>query len=176
MLGLAFTAAMTWKSYALVSGAGVVATYMVSSPLPRTDSPALARPAATRMEVASDIQEQAVRLEARLRRQAPYQEPARNPFRFSQRRAPQSALVPEAGAAPVIAVAPAARQLEAIALVGIAEDETDGRTAILKTSQGIVFVRTGDAVGAEYTVGAIEASAIDLVGTDGAVRRISAAP
>jgi hypothetical protein len=174
MLGLAFTAAMTWKSYALVSGAGVVATYMVSSPLPRTDSPTLARPAATRMEVASDIQEQAVRLEARLRRQAPYQEPARNPFRFSPRRAPQTALVPEAAATPVIV--PAARQLEVIVLVGIAEDEIAGRTAILKTSQGIVFVRTGDAVGADYTVRVIEASAIDLVGIDGAVRRISATP
>ena len=166
---------MTWKSYALVSGAGVVATYMVSSPLPRPESPTLARPAATRMEVASDIQEQAVRLEARLRRQAPYQEPARNPFRFSQRRAPQTALLPEAAAATPV-IAPAARQLEAIVLVGIAEDETAGRTAILKTSQGIVFVRTGDAVGADYTVRVIEASAIDLVGIDGAVRRISATP
>jgi hypothetical protein len=163
---------MTWKSYALVSGAGVVATYLASSPMPRTDAPALARPAASRVEVASDIEEQAVRLQARLRRQAPYQEPARNPFRFSQRRIQRAAALPEAVVAAPEPVAPV-RQLQAIGLVGIAEDDAAGRTAILKTSQGIVFVRAGDTVGGEYTVRAIEASAIDLVGIDGAVRRIT---
>ena len=164
---------MTWKSYVLVSGAGVVATYLVSPPMSRPDAPTLARPAASRMEVASDIEEQAVRLQTRLRRQAPYQDPARNPFRFSQRRTQRTAAFPEAAAAAAPVTAPPVRQLPAIALVGIAEDETAGRTAILKTSQGIVFVKMGDAVGGEYTVRAIESGAIDLVGTDGAVRRIT---
>lgn len=162
---------MTWKSYALVSGAGVVATYLVSSPMPRPDAPALARSAASHQEIASDIEAQAVRLEARLRRQAPYQEPERNPFRFSQQRIQRTAARAETVAsAPV--VVPLAPPFPAISIVGIAEDEATGRTAILKTAEGIVFVRTGDAVGGEYTVQTIEAGAITLVGTAGAVRRI----
>jgi hypothetical protein len=144
--------------------------------MPHPEAPSLARPAASRMEVASDIEEQAVRLQTRLRRQAPYQDPARNPFRFSQRRTQRTAALPEAAVAAAPVTAPPVRQLPAIALVGVAEDEAAGRTAILKTSQGIVFVKMGDVVGGEYTVRAIEAGAIDLVGTDGAMRRITPDP
>ncbi len=164
---------MTWKSYALVSGVGMVATYLVSTPMPPAGAPTVARPVASRTEVASDIEEQAVRLQSRLRRQAPYQEPARNPFRFSQRPTPRQAAVPERVTAAAPVTAPLVPQPPAIVLVGIAEDATAGRTAILKTAAGIVFVRPGDTVSGEYTVRTIEESAVDLVGAGGIVRRLA---
>lgn len=164
---------MTWKSYVLVSGAGVVATYLASTPIPPAGAPALARPVASRTEVASDIEEQAVRLQSRLRRQAPYQEPARNPFRFSQRPTQRQAVVPKPVAAAAPVTAPQVPQLPPIVLVGIAEDATAGRTAILKTAEGITFVRVGDTVSGEYTVRTIGDSAVDLAGANGTTRRIA---
>lgn len=174
---------MTWKSYALVSGAGVLGTYLLSTPAPATNVTAPSRRAAARVELVSDIEEQAERLHARLRTPAAYNEPARNPFRFSQRSgAPAAAETERAsvtgpvGALPVLPVVP---PLPAISLVGIAEDEAGGsvqRTAILKTALGVVLVRKGDAVGVEYTVREVGPTGVELIGSDGAVRRIVPGP
>lgn len=172
---------MTWKSYALASGAGVIATYLASGPVRQVeDVPAPPR-VATRPSAATDIQEQAVRLQARARPQGLYREPVRNPFRFSTRSAaPSAALDAPVGAAPPAAVGTIpAPVLPVISLSGVASDEVGGaiqRTAILSTTGGILLVKEGDAVGAEYTVGKILENSVELVATDGSVRRISFKP
>jgi hypothetical protein len=171
---------MTWKSYVLASG-GVIATYLASVPVrPVEDVPAPRR-VATRPSAAADIQEQAVRLQARTRQRSPYREPSRNPFRFSARSAPSRAVVEAPWAvapSPVVVTTPVPVP-PVISLSGVAADEVGGaiqRTAILSTPGGVLLVREGDAVGAEYTVGKIFENAVDLIATDGSVRRVSFRP
>lgn len=168
---------MTWKSYTLVSGVGVIATYLVSAP-PTITSRAPARAPAAHTRAASDIQELAVRLQARVQAETTFRRPARNPFRFIAR--PQPApVVTLSSPLPVaeIALPPA---LPPVALLGMAVDDVDGveqRTAIVKTASDVVLVRVGDAVEGGYTVSKIEEGAIELRSTaDGAIRRISFTP
>ena len=73
---------MTWKSYAAASGATVLAGWLASSP-PETvaNGAAVVRSRPARASVsaasASDIEEQASRLQARIRRETSYARPAR---------------------------------------------------------------------------------------------------
>jgi hypothetical protein len=175
---------MTWKSYLLASGAGVVATYLASGPVRHVETVATPRPAAAaRGRTAPDIQEQAMRLQSRVRQPVAYREPSRNPFRFSKGRAwpPAVAEAPAAPLPPAAATAsePVAPALPAITLSGIASDEVGGaiqRTAILSTPGGVLLVREGDALGAAYTVGKVLDASVELVAADGTVRRLSFTP
>jgi Tfp pilus assembly protein PilP len=174
---------MTWKSYALVSGAGVIATYLISTPvMPTESSEAPRQTEAARPAAAIDIEEQASRLQARIRAQAAYHEPSRNPFRFSERTESSrsaSGFAPVAAAIEPLQLAPV-RQPPMISLVGVATDEVDGvaqRTAILSTPQGVLLVRAGDVVGVEYKVATVEEGAVELMNVaDSSIRRIAFTP
>ena len=172
---------MTWKSYAAVSGATVLAGWLASSPPSNTPQrAAVSSPAAPRRRDAAvtDIQEQATRLQSRLRAPRAYAEPRRNPFRFAERVSaassrPEEALGPEAPAPPVDLGPPAPR----IVVAGIAEEDVDGRverTAILSSPMGVMLVREGEEILDYYRVNKIEAEAVELVRlTDGTPTRFT---
>jgi hypothetical protein len=171
---------MTWKAYALVSSAGMIATYFVSVPSRPVEPPA-PRIKAAQVQATTDIQELSLRLGAKVRAAAAFGAPARNPFRFGVRQPVRR----QVAAAPAAVLQPAAlisvvAPVPPVSLLGIAADDVDGmvqRTAIVKTSQGVLLVRTGDAVGADYKVSKVEDEAVELTSTaDGAVRRISFKP
>lgn len=158
---------MTWKSYALVSGAGVLSMWLVAtlpSGLPGRAAPPregeAARPAA-----ASDIAQQADRLRTRLRREALYRAPGRNLFRFAPRlaaRPSEAANVPPAPAAELPATPPPLP----MRLAGIAVDANGAetvRTAILSTFSGVVLARPGDAILDRFRVTDVEEEAVNLV-------------
>jgi hypothetical protein len=161
---------MTWKSYAAVSGATVLAGWLASSPPSNAPTPgarAASNPAPRRRaEAPTDIEEQAARLQSRLQVARAYTEPQRNPFRFAERRsaAPnprESAPVVEAP--PPIDLAPAGPR---VSVAGIAEEQLDGRverTAILSSPMGVLLVHEGDTVLDDYRVGRIEAESVELV-------------
>lgn len=160
---------MTWKSYAVVSGATVLAGWLASSPpsnAPATSGPAQPERSAAVPAAAADIEEQAARLQARLRQEAVYREPERNPFRFGARQVARSA--PEGSAtalSPVEAIAPAL-PAPPVTLSGIAEDQVGERmerTAILSSPSGVLLVREGEGVLGQYRVAKIHADAVELI-------------
>ena len=167
---------MTWKTYAAVSGATVLAGWIASSPPANTPAPAASgqrRPAssAPRTTAGSDIEEQAARLQARLRQETEYHAPARNPFRFGSREVTRSAAPQRTEAsAPVEPIVPALPPPPPIKLSGIAEDgpaDRVQRTAVLSVPSGVLLVREGDVVLGQYRVAKIEAGAVELTDTSG---------
>jgi hypothetical protein len=185
---------MTWKSYAAVSGATVLAGWLASAqpsnapagaPSPQTRSgsdPRVARGGQTRMTAANaptDIELQAMRLQARLRPGREYPQPMRDPFRFAARRTAAAPIegdrIADASAPPAPANPPP--PAPTVSLSGIAEDQVDGRpvrAAVLSTPVGVLIVREGDEILGFYRVARIEPDAVELVATgDGATRRIS---
>jgi hypothetical protein len=173
---------MTWKSYALVSGAGLLATYLVSAPPTLAPQRTPPRPAVTGSPgSAIDIEAQAARLQVRARGAPAFEEPSRNPFRFSGRpaRSPGAAAPPIAAApAPEAPIDPVP-QPPLIQLQGVATLTVDGvrqRTAFLITDAGRVTVAEGDTVAGQYRVSRIDERAIELVAGDGSVRRLSLRP
>jgi Tfp pilus assembly protein PilP len=174
---------MTWKSYALASGVTLIATYFASGPVAQPEKARPASRAPARANAENDIEEQAVRLQSRLRAQTSYAEPSRNPFRFNARRTSSTgagngvaATEPSVVASP-LTLPPAP---PAIKLSGVAADVVDGSTqltAILSTPQGVLLVKEGDAAGPLYRVAKIEDSAVELVSVvDGSTRRLSFKP
>lgn len=169
---------MTWKSYA-ITGAGLLATYLATPTMtPNLAGPVPSSPAIARQAPVPDIQQEAARLQARLRSEAKYREPSRNPFRFGPaRNAPRSRA---GGVAPaqitVPPSAPAAPEPPFIILSGMASDVVDGveqRTAILTTAAGVLLVRAGEMVGADYRVRSVDEEAVELESTsDGSLRRL----
>jgi hypothetical protein len=175
---------MTWKSYAAVSGAGLLATYLFSTPpvvtpgvAPRTS------PAASSAPLPDDIEEQAARLGSRVRGEIEYQPPSRNPFRFGGRtvaRAPSSPTPPPAESTETAQpeIAPAPPPPPPVRLTGIATSTVNGerqRSAILLTPEGVVSAREGGMAGA-YRVTRIEEDAVEVVGPDGTPRRLVVRP
>jgi hypothetical protein len=170
---------MTWKTYTAVSGATVLAGWLASSPPSNAPAPAAASrrtPASAASATAgSDIEEQAARLQARLRQEPAYRDPARNPFRFGEREVPRPA--PSASPAPKTleptAIEPVTAALPPpppVTLSGIAEDRSgDGveRTAVLSSQAGVLLVREGETVLGRYRVTRIEANAVELTDTLG---------
>jgi len=166
---------MDWKSTAVISGAGILATWFFSMPPATTPSGALTPAVRTPQTPTSniDIEKEAARLQVRPLETPHYSEPSRNPFRFSDRReaspSPASAAV-----APPAAIVPLTLPPR-IALDGIAADtvgEQNQRTAILNTDGGVVLAKEGDQV-AGYRVGKISADAVELVKIDdGSVLRL----
>jgi hypothetical protein len=174
---------MTWKSYAVVSGAGLLATYLASGPTIAPDRVPASRPAVATPSAQApvDIQEQAERLRLRVREKTEYKEPSRNPFRFGARPARRAPVRTEALAAEELIVTPddPPPQPPPIRLSGIATERIDGvrrRTAVLITLQGVLEVREGDPVGAEYRVLRIEEDAVELIASDGSTRRLTVRP
>ena len=175
---------MTWKSYAAVSGAGLLATYLASAPPTLTPGRApAARPAADAgaARLSDDIEEQAARLGSRVREDVAFRPPARNPFRFGARPvAPRrSAPAPPSAAAPAVTPEPALpTPPPPIRLNGIATTTVNGepqRVAVLLTPQGVVEARAGDMAGA-YRVVRVEEDAVEVVGPDGISRRLNLRP
>lgn len=170
---------MTWKSTALVTGATALVGWL-ASPIPHTPTRNATVPqtqAAPRSAAVStsDIEQQAERLRARLRAEAIFREPSRDPFRF----APRAIAVERRPIAP-----PVTEPLEQalvippppVTLSGIASDAADGvttRTGILSSPEGVLLVREGDMVGGLYRVGKIDEETVDLVRTtDGGLFRL----
>ena len=171
---------MNWKWTALVSGAGLVATWFGAASSPNRAAATVA-PSATAPVVsasARDIQEQAAHLQAAMRAHAEYVPPVRNPFAFGRRPERHGVATP----APLAAVdtAPIVAQPTApvIRLTGIASDVVDGRTqltAILSTASDLMLLKEGESAGG-YTVKAIDDNSVELVGPDGASVRLSFRP
>lgn len=169
---------MTWKAYAAVSGAGVLATYLgLGRPAiapERVATEPNAAPVATRPAI--DIQREALRLN----RVAPdhgFQEPGRDPFRFASRpaRATRASQLEEAPPPPQVA----APEPPPIRLSGITTRTVEGqrqRTAILITPQGVTEAREGDAVVSGYSVTRIQDDSVELTGPDGVIRRLMLRP
>ena len=157
---------MDWKSTAVISGASILATWFFSMPpthaptsvaVPGARAPRRA-PAAT-----VDIEKEAARLQVRPRPEEHYTEPARNPFRFNERREPARPTTGVA-AAPPVAIAPLPPPPPTITLDGVVADTVGGqqqRTAMLHTDAGLVLAKEGDEV-AGYRVTKIAADAVEL--------------
>jgi hypothetical protein len=175
---------MTWKAYAAVSGATVLAGWLASSPPANapsnTTSPARsARPPAA--SATADIQEQAERLQTGLRGERNYSPPQRNPFRFEEGGdayplEPGTSFEPEGVPQPE-AMAPEPAP-PAISLSGIAEDQVNGqisRTAIVSSPGGVELLREGNEI-LGYRVVRIESEAVELVRiSDGSTLRFTLA-
>ena len=174
---------MTWKSYAAASGATVLAGWLAAAPPAdvsenRPAAPARARRAASAAE-SSDIEEQASRLQARIRRETAYTRPQRNLFQFEAAR-PAAVAAPSERLDPTTEVSgPVPAPSFAMTLAGVAEDTLQQgveRTAILSSSAGVLLVREGDDVLGQYRVGLVEREAVELVSlTDGSTLRLSLA-
>jgi hypothetical protein len=172
---------MTWKSYVIVSGAGLFATYLVSTPPSSAPgrAPAVSQPTVAPQAVpVVDIQAEASRLQTRVREATEYQEPSRNPFRYV---APRRAARPTEPQPDIAApeTLPPVPEPPSITVAGIATKTVDGvrrRTAILITAAGPLEVNEGDAVGSDYRVVRIEEDAVELAVGDGTRRRLSLRP
>jgi hypothetical protein len=176
---------MSWKSYAAVSGATVLAGWLASTPPanePENIATVSRQPATPRdAAAASTIEREADRLQVRVRREVDYAQPQRNPFRFGAARADTD----RGGDIPAPAPVSAPSETPALTpfvppppvrLAGIAEDDKGGqleRTAILSSPSGVLLVREGDAVIGDYRVGRIESEAVELVKTDGTTLRLT---
>jgi len=169
---------MTWKLYALVSGGAFLATYLVSVPTtaPGRIVPATPQRSARQTPDEVDIQELATRLQARVRAEASYREPGRDPFRFGARPGTEGRQVNAPKAQAVESPVPVmpAPAVPIITLAGIATDQIGGavqRTAVLSTPAGILIVREGESVGGLYRVAKIDEEAVELEATADGSRR-----
>ena len=162
---------MDWKSTAVISGAGILATWFFS--MPPTHAPVAAVTPAPRVVGARsapsriDIEREAQRLQSRPRPEVHYTEPSRNPFRFSERREPTRPTTGVRVAPPPLPVAPPIPP-PMITLDGIAADNARGqeqRTAILHTDAGVALAKEGDIV-AGYRIDKIAADAVELTKVD----------
>lgn len=162
---------MTWKSTVIVSGAGVVATWLtvVSTPgAPQTVAPSAA--ASVPAPMVTDIEREAMHLQSAVRTHTDYRTPSRNPFRFAEHAARRTSPPSRAleSVAPVAAPQP---QRPSIRLSGIASDTVDGavqRTAVLSTGSDVLLLREGES-GGGYTVSKIADEAVELVDAGGGV-------
>ena len=142
---------MDWKSTAVISGAGILATYFFSMPAVHPPVPGTAAQIARPQQApasAIDIQQEAARLEVRVRKDPEIVGTSRDPFRFGAR--PAAAAHPAGTSGPIAAAVPVMHRRPLrpprITLGGIATDVVDGheqRTAILHTDAGVVLVHGG---------------------------------
>ena len=122
-----------------------------------------------------------MRLAARMRREAAYTLPERNPFRFGADRPTASAGFEPAEAPPPAEVPiPAVPPAPTVSLAGIAEDQVEQRverTAILSSPDGVLLVHEGEDVLGQYRVAKIESEAVELVRhVDGTTLRLDFRP
>jgi hypothetical protein len=162
---------MTWKVTALVSGAGLVATWLASvpspAPVPQGPTQVAAQPSAGPSGAAVEIQGLADQLARHRTRPDKSVSPVRDPFRFAAVRG--SFRADEAPpAAPVEAVPEPVDP--GLRLSGVAMDLEGANqvwTAILSTPDGVVLAREGEAASRGWTVTAIEAERVTLARPDG---------
>jgi hypothetical protein len=166
---------MDWKSTAVISGAGILATWFFSMPPASTSARAVV-PAVRPTQAGPskiDIEQEAARLQLHRVHEPHYLQPSRNPFRFSARREPAQATAGIVNALPTPVVMPPLPPR--ITLDGVAADTMDAqpqRTAILNTPAGMVLAKEGDEV-AGYRIQKIAADAVELVKIDdGSVLRL----
>ncbi len=172
---------MDWKSTAVISGAGILATWFFSMPAIHSPATGAIAPAARPPQTTAstiDIQREADRLQVRVHQVPQHIETStRNPFRFGARPAPAARPSGTSGPAPAAAIVPQPPPPPDITLDGIATDVVDGqaqRTAILKTDAGIVLVREGEQVAGQFRVEKIAPDAVELVKiSDGSVLRLA---
>ena len=172
---------MDWKSTAVISGAGLLATWFFSMPAaqPKADNPIAPAARAPQTSAATiDIQQEAARLQVRTHQEPRYNETSRNPFRFGARPALDSRPPGTSGPPPIAqppAIPPAPPQPRVL-LDGIATDVVDGqeqRTAILNTDSGVVLANVGEQVAGQFRVVKISSDAVELENvTDGSVLRV----
>ena len=165
---------MDWKSTAVISGAGILATWFFSMPPTATPARAVA-PVARVPQVNTakiDIEKEAARLQVHRVQEPHFTEPSRNPFRFNGRREPAQATAGIVNVPPPVVMPPPPPR---ITLDGVAADTMDAqpkRTAILNTDAGVVLAKEGDEV-AGYRVQKIAPDAVELVKiADGSVLRL----
>jgi hypothetical protein len=169
---------MDWKSTAVISGAGILATWFFSMPPAHAPQGAVApaaRPTGTSTS-SIDIEREAARLQIRPPQEQHYTEPSRNPFRFGERREPARATTGVEAPSPApVPIAPLPPPPPRLTLDGVAADNAGGvdqRTAVLHTDAGVVLAKEGDEV-AGYRVAKIAADAVELVKIDdGSVLRL----
>jgi hypothetical protein len=172
---------MTWKTTVVMSGAGLVATWLAAAP-PTEPAAPLASASVPTATVVSPIEREAARLARGLAYQARLGVSARNPFRFDSVDGPvgDGDVVVAPLEAPLAVVEPsAAPATTRLSLVGIATNLVDGateRTAIVTGPTGVVLAGVGDSVGDGYRVMSIEADAVDLVRDDNAQLTIRLRP
>jgi Tfp pilus assembly protein PilP len=129
----------------------------------------------------SDIEEQASRLQARIRRETAYVRPQRNPFQFETARPSslETADVSDPPVPPAETLAEVVDSRPSVTLAGVAEDRLQQgieRTAILSSPAGVLLVRVGDEVLGQYRVTAVEEEAVELLSlADGSTLRLSLA-
>ena len=171
---------MTWKSYAAMSGATVLAGWLASSPPSNTQGTTAGAPTPSPRRspvAATDIEDQATRLQSRLRTVREYAVPERDPFRFAAR--PERVVRDEPAFAPAIPIEPVdpVPVGPRITVSGIAEEQVGGqvqRTAVLSSPMGVLLVREGQDVLGYYRVSRIEAEAVEFVTLgDGSTVRLS---
>jgi hypothetical protein len=170
---------MTWKSYAAVSGATVLAGWLASAPPSNTPGAVTAvsrQPRSRPSAASSDIVREAERLQIRVRREVQYAQPRRNPFRFGEAAADADRGRPVPTPAPAEPSVAVPAPPPPVTLAGIAEDQQPQgieRTAILSSPAGVLLVHEGDPVAGEYRVGRIEEEAVELVKSDGTTLRLT---
>lgn len=170
---------MTWKSTAAVSGLGLLATWLASTPPPSGRAGTGPSPSVAERSAVSgtDIAREADRLAYRLRHDAAFDPPSRNLFRFEAPPAVHRAPAPVVVNPPVVEDLKPPPAALRVTLSGIATDHVDGqdqRTAVLSTPAGILMVHEGDVVAGQYRVGSIQDEAVELVRLDdGGTLRLS---
>jgi hypothetical protein len=168
---------MNWKSTAAVSSVTLLATWLGWTPahqLTVTEAPATTR--AVRPVDAADIQDQAARLQTRVRSELGYQDPKRNPFRFTAR--PMPSAPPARAIEATVAPLPVSIPVFPFTLSGMATESVEGqsrRTAILTTASDVLFAKLGDQVGS-YTITRIDEAGVEFTATDGTVRTLALTP
>ena len=156
---------MNWKSTAVVSGAGLLVTWLANQPVGLTPATQNRAPQPAVTPAGADIQQQADRLRARVRQEVAFGAPSRDPFRFAPRPAAIAPTLPPAPAEPVVPIVTA----PPVRLSGVATDLVDGReerTAILNTPAGLVFVHEGEQVAGQFQVKTISEEAVVLIRLD----------
>ena len=169
---------MNWKSTAAATSVTLLAGWLGWTPMQQSAvSDVPAAPRDVRPVESLDIQEQAARLQTRVRAELGYSDPKRNPFRFSVRPAPTPGSIrPIESAVAAPSVAPL--EVMPFTLSGMAADTVDGqllRTAILTTPSDVLFAKEGDRLG-NYTVTRIDEAGVELTAPDGIVRRLALTP
>jgi hypothetical protein len=178
---------VNWKAAAtVVTGATALAGWL-STPSASHTTPPRAAAARTRAadataaSHAANIEEQSLRLAARLRPAGSFTVPQRDPFHFVVSR-PAPARATASGRRSATAVVPAAMAVEPppfpYRLSGVATDSVEGqpvRTAVLAGGDtGLVLVKAGDMVEGVYRVDTVDENAVQITDTrDGRTVRVT---
>jgi len=164
-----------------------MASWGVSGPLPPSEPAPAATAAGYLVPVTRtpplEIEREAARLEARMRREKAYAQPRRDPFRFGADRAGDQVGMALPGDTNVVPSVPVSQLSPLLSLAGVGEDQVDDlsgqrieRMAVLSAPSGVLLVREGDDVLGVYRVVTIESEAVELERADGTTLRVGFIP